>query len=152
MESPSYSGDLGPVKKKSNIGCIIGGIVAGLCLCCGIGAFALFQVGKNAMSGAGNMLGCGNTLSDYRDAMIKYAKKHNGKLPPAATWQDDVKPFLVRSHLPPLLQGDKGVTDPDEYCDSTGSSVSFNTDYGPKRGTDHIVRSVRLWKKQIWKV
>ncbi len=130
MESPSYSG---PVKKKSNVGLIVGIIVAVLFLCCGVGGFGLFKGFKSVLGGASPMFVCGTSMSDYRDAIIAYSKKHGGKLPPAATWEDDVQPFLTHTKIPKILQGDRPVSTGDEVCDATvPSEIYYNSSLAGK--------------------
>lgn len=45
------------------------------------------------------MVSCGIAYEEVREAMFAYAKDHDGKLPNAATWEDDVRPYFAKVDL-----------------------------------------------------
>jgi hypothetical protein len=57
----------------------------------------------------GKMFGCAMNGDLARKAVLAYALDHEGKFPPAATWQDDVKPYYERLYNKLLSQ--KGYKD-----------------------------------------
>lgn len=94
----SYPPPFNPAPPKGNsntkVILIILGLVAFLCLG-GIVAMGLF--GWNVFKkGIAPIAGCGLGFDNIRTAMKDYAKEHGDKLPPAATWQDDVRPYLIK--------------------------------------------------------
>jgi hypothetical protein len=129
MEPPVYSDQ---VKKKSNVGLIVGLVVAGVFLCCGLLGFGAYFGIKSAVKVASPMLGCSSSLADFRDAVVAYAKKHDGKLPPAKTWEDDVRPYLVHTKMPDILQGASPKA-ADESCDPAApSEIVYNSSLAGK--------------------
>jgi hypothetical protein len=119
-----------PGRKKSNVGLIVGIVVAVLFLCCGFLGFAGYTGFKSVTKMAGKMFQCGNTMADYRDAMVAYSKKHDGKLPPAKNWMEDIKPYLKSTKIPGILASEpvgEGV------CDATlPSAICYNSDVAGK--------------------
>jgi len=94
METPPQ---YAPPRKKSNTGLIIGLILGGIGICC-IGGIAvmIFGVGwffKNVSPMAECML----NYEVVRESMTTYANEHDGKLPSAATWQDELAPYVQRA-------------------------------------------------------
>ncbi len=64
-----------------------------LCVICGIGLFFMVRSVMNAGMG---LVSCSMNGDLARDAVLAYALDHDGKLPNAATWQDDVRPYYER--------------------------------------------------------
>lgn len=124
MESPpQFPG----APKKSNTGLILGGIALAVVVCCcgvcGVGGY----FGKNLMQDAGGIVGCSASIEMHRDALLAYAAKHGGKMPAAAKWQDELKPFLKSN---PDLKGApfEIPTADDAFCDKkAGTSLTLNT-------------------------
>ncbi len=63
------------------------------CVICGIGGFFMFRTVMDAGMG---LVSCSMNGDLARDAVLAYALDHDGKFPPAATWQDDVRPYYER--------------------------------------------------------
>ena len=125
MESPpQYSG----APKKSKTGLILGIVALGVVLCCCGGGAGLLFLGRGVMGKAFGLVECSVALSQQRDAVVAYAAKHGGKLPPSASWQNDIKPYIV----PMSEQGKKGdlihiPTVEEDVCDrGSGTSISYN--------------------------
>lgn len=93
MESPPpYM----PPAPKRNTGLIVGLIIGGIVLCCVlpvglIGGFGYWAFGK-----AKPLVACTMAFTNVRDSVLDYAHDHNGKLPKAATWMDDVRPYYTK--------------------------------------------------------
>jgi len=86
-----------PPKKKTNTGLIVGIVIGAVLLCCitpmallGGGIYWLFGKGKELVQ-------CSSAFRDARDGMKMYADEHNGKLPPAETWQDDITTYYQKA-------------------------------------------------------
>lgn len=134
MEAPPTQPYYQP-KKKSSVGIILI-IIAAVCgLCCigivGIGAFGYKIFGQ--MKGS---IGCGFAAAEYRDAIVLYAKDHDGKLPNAETWQDDVAKYLSKVTTTANGDGRKMLDIPgpnDNFCDRVHSTgLAFNLDLSGK--------------------
>ena len=121
--------------KKSKTGCILGGIALVIVLCCCGGGGALYYFGRGAIGKAMDLVGCSVSIEQHRAALVAYAAKHGGKLPPAAKWQDDVKAFVK----PMEGQNDPGqpftLPGPDaDYCDASGNTgLTYNRDLAGKK-------------------
>lgn len=86
-----------PPRKKSNTGLIVGIIIGAVVLCCMVpigllvgGGFWIFNKGKEIIQ-------CSSAFRDARDGLRMYAADHNGKLPPAETWQDDTISYYQKA-------------------------------------------------------
>jgi hypothetical protein len=85
-----------PPRKKSNTGLIVGLVIGGVFLCC-IGPIALLVGGGFWVFGkTKGLIQCTYAFRDVRDGIRMYAADHNGKLPPADTWQDEVAPYYEK--------------------------------------------------------
>ncbi len=96
METPP---PYAPPRKKSNTGLIIALVLGGIAVCC-IGGVGLLIGGGflmfNKVKGFAN---CAISYEEVRQAVDAYTKDHNGTLPKAETWQDDVKPYLTQVNI-----------------------------------------------------
>lgn len=92
METPPYA----PPRRKSNTGLIIGIVVGVLVLCCILPVALIGGAGVWGFSKAKSMVECAVNIKDVRDSLIRYADDHEGKLPPAASWQDDIGPYFTK--------------------------------------------------------
>ncbi len=63
------------------------------CIVCAIGGFFMFRTVMDAGMG---LVSCSMNGDLARDSVLAYALDHDGKLPNAATWQDDVRPYYER--------------------------------------------------------
>jgi len=135
MESPPpYM----PAPKKSNTGLIIGLIIGGVFLCCvlpiglmGGGAFWVFNKAKGIVQ-------CGMAFQNVKNGVLKYAAAHDGKLPKAETWQDDVKRYYAESMTPKDQAGPFEQMSPDgdwgcKESDGTMTGIAFNSDLSGKK-------------------
>lgn len=74
-------------------------IILGLALFCVIGFVALGFFGLSfAKRVAGPIAGCVISFEAAREGILEYAKDHDGRLPKAETWQDDIRSY-VSKHL-----------------------------------------------------
>jgi hypothetical protein len=84
-------------RKKSNTGLIVGLVIGGVLLCC-ITPVALLGGGILwGLNKAKPLAQCLFAFKDVRDGLRLYAADHDGKLPPVATWQDDVAPYYEKA-------------------------------------------------------
>jgi hypothetical protein len=91
-EAPNYNPG---VPKKSNTGLIIGIVVGVLVLCCGlptIGSMLLFGKVKD---GIGGLAACASNSETLSNALKSYAAANDGKIPPAASWKQDLSKYMV---------------------------------------------------------
>jgi len=134
MPNEGYAG-----APKSNTG----KIVLIVCLVIGIPCLALLGVctyfGFKVVREAFPVAGCGISMEFMREAAQDYAHEHDGKLPPAATWQADLKPYLKKAisankeDLGPIK-----IVNPDSsiwVCadhDTTKTGISYNSEVAGK--------------------
>ncbi|MCC6686297.1 MAG: hypothetical protein IT205_04850 [Fimbriimonadaceae bacterium] len=139
-----------PVKGKNTLLWIILGL-AGFCiLLCALGGFFGFRFFQGVAGKAVNMVACSVDLQAARAAIKKYAEAHNGKLPPARTWQDSVKQYF-KTERDKLEESDieeaRGMgidvklSDPDGVwgCRLDGGKIQafvFNEELGDKKISD----------------
>jgi hypothetical protein len=139
MESPPpYM----PTKKKSNTGLIIGLVLGGIAICC-IGGVALVGFfGLNFVKNTiGPMAECVMNYEYVDRALKKYTAEHDGKLPSAATWQDELTPYVEKE-----TEHDRGKTGPFKVLDPRGTwgcgtaaeqtGMAFNESVNGKTLTD----------------
>lgn len=81
--------------KKSNTGLIIGIVLAVCAVCCIGGVVAIGGLGFLGFKAAAPMIECTVGMEETRTAILAYAQANDGKLPNAATWQQDIRPHLV---------------------------------------------------------
>jgi hypothetical protein len=123
--------------KKSNTGLIIGLIIGGVAICC-IGPLLLLGGGAwFGFKSVGPMVTCAMAIEDVQKAMLKYADDHNGHLPKAETWQDDIKPYYVKESKKNDKEGNPFKVMPAEGnwgCDAGGTTTgfAFNSDLSDK--------------------
>lgn len=70
-------------------------LVAVVAFCC-LASVGIFFAGKSLIQTGTSLASCAINAEMARDATIAYAMEHDGKLPNAATWQDDIKPNYTR--------------------------------------------------------
>jgi|GEM_PF-1220205 len=74
---------------------------------CILGGFFLTTMFKQGVKTLGSnivpMVSCAYSYEQARDALLQYARDHDGKLPPAETWEDAVRPYFSKlvKDLPP---------------------------------------------------
>ena len=123
--------------KKSKTGLIIGGIALAIIVCCcgvcGVGGF----FGRKVFGKALGLVECSIAMGQQRDALLGYATA-KGKLPAAANWQDDIKPYVVKSKEQEDASGIVTIpTVNDGFCDRNGdTSISFNVALAGKKVAD----------------
>lgn len=119
--------------KKSNTGLIIGLVLGGIAICC-VGGVAVLGFGMfNLFKGAKPMVECMMNYGFVDQALESYQRDHSGKLPPAASWQTELAPYLdkelanMKKEAGPFKvidpNGDWGCTD-----GNTKTGMAFNTE------------------------
>jgi hypothetical protein len=104
---PPYHPDMPRPAKKSNTGLIIAIVIGAVALMCivpiVIAGFAMFGVYKSAKP----TIECFAAFDHVRQAIKDYAKDNDGKLPSAATWEDDIRPYFKK-----VAESDRGEMGP----------------------------------------
>lgn len=123
--------------KKSKTGVILGGIALAIVLCCcGCGG-AFFYFGRGLVGNAFGMIGCSMAVDQQRDALLAYAEKHGGKLPPASGWQDSIKPYVVERRQSKEEMPFSVPSVSEDYCDKTAeTSITYNSAIAGKKLAD----------------
>lgn len=90
---------------------------------------------------------CAVGFEELRAALLDYAKDHDGKLPKASTWQDDVKPYYAKVRLgteqskdvPKGFEIKKFPLDADWGCkisDTEMTGIAFNKELSEMKLSD----------------
>jgi len=85
-----------PTRQKPKTGLIIGIVLGVLFVCCGLPSLLFVGAGIWAVDKGKGFIGCTLAFSTVKKAVVQYAEANGGKLPTAATWQDDVRPFYAK--------------------------------------------------------
>ena len=128
-----------PQKRKSNA--LVWWIVGIACLCCVVPGLLLGGAsiwGLNKFKGLG---GCTLAYNDLSKAIQAYEADHDGKLPHANNWQDEVRSYYRKAMTSANDRGPLSEMSPegDWGCmDSEGgmSGMAFNTDVSGKKLVD----------------
>ena len=101
---------------------------------------------QTAVLGEVSLTGAGATFPKplYEKWASEYAKAHDGKLPPAATWQDDIAPYYLidktGKKIPSVPILDFGNPSRDLGCaadaGSPATGMAFNSDLAGKTVTE----------------
>lgn len=132
----------GPVPgKKNNTPLILVIIFVAFACVCVLPAVLLYNVGKFALKEGLPMAQCGIAFEHVREALEEYAKEHDGTLPKAATWQDDVRPYYrkiaekAKDELGPIEP--MGADEPWGCTQESGmTGIAFNEALGGKKLAD----------------
>ena len=89
---PSYTSQ----KPKSNSNTALFVILGLIAVCCVGGVILVFVVGGGLFKQALGVGGCTIEFKAARDAVLDYAQAHNGKLPDADKWQDEVRQYYSK--------------------------------------------------------
>lgn len=134
-----------PPQRKDRTGLIILFIILGLIGFCVIGVIALGFFGFSmAKKVGGPMIGCAINFEAARESIMEYAKEHEGKLPNAATWMDDVRPYIAKhlkkdAEATKLFDAKVMSENGDWGCEGENSKMTgmaFNADLSGKLLTD----------------
>lgn len=127
-----------PAPRKSNTALIVGIVLACVLIPC-IGLIVVGAMGFNFFKQTiGPLATCGIGFEMVRTSILDYAQANGGKLPPAATWQDDVRPFYAKLSPDEYGPFEKMSADGDWGC-KTGNSmtgIAYNSDLAGKLLTD----------------
>lgn len=85
-----------PPKRKRNTALIVWLIIGGVVLCCLLPIGLLIGFGPGLFKNAVSFAGCAASFVEIRDSIRDYSADHKGKLPPAETWQDAVRPYYQK--------------------------------------------------------
>jgi hypothetical protein len=130
MESPP------PYKKKSNTGLIVGIVIGAVLLCCVVPGALMLGGGLFLFGKVKGIATCGMAYDDMGKALTQYAGAHNGKLPNAKTWQNDLRPYYEKiSAQRPREAGIEIMSATGDWsCKNDGvtTGFAFNTDVSGK--------------------
>lgn len=68
---------------------------------------------RSVMDAGMGLVSCSINGDLARDAVLAYALDHEGKLPDAKSWQDDIKPYYERLYQ--KMMGDKDIKEMPEF-------------------------------------
>jgi len=132
-----------PVQASSNSGktCLIVAIVViAFCLVAIIAGGMFFS---NMFGQVMSAAGCMSTFSATENALKAYALEHNGKLPPAKTWMQDIEPYYRRLYEKQVKTDESKffkMIPPGQVLECTWDNkktgIAFNSDLGGKRIKD----------------
>lgn len=141
METPPQ---YAPPRKKSNTGLIIALVLGGIAVCC-IGGVALlgffgFNFFKNTIA---PMAECAINYEIVHKSMLAYTKDHEGTLPAASKWQDELAPYVEKELAAQNTEGNPfKLLDPKgEWSCTTGTKktgMAFNSEFDGKKLADAI--------------
>jgi hypothetical protein len=130
-------------RKKSNTPLIITIVVICVLVPC-IGLIGLGYLGYGVWQKVAPMAGCAMAFDEVRKGIQDYADDHDGKLPNAATWQADVKKYVITA-----MREDAQQRGPIKAMDVNGpwgcaptsdrephTGMAFNTDVSSKKIAD----------------
>ena len=127
-----------PKNNTTKVVLIVLGIVFGLCaLLSAVLGFFLCKGWKEA----GPLVGCAITLEGVAKATREYARAHEGKLPNAATWQDDIKTYYVawrgkNKDVGPFSSADPSGNMPCIATEDVHTGIAYNLDLSGKKIAD----------------
>jgi hypothetical protein len=121
-------------KKKSSLGVVLLLLFFGFIFCCGLPTFLFMKRGIAAYNSVSPIVGCSINFSTVQAAIRRYATDHEGKLPPAKTWQTDIRHYMLGSTKNPMLklwerQGPWMCTDPK----GRETGIAFNSALAGKK-------------------
>ena len=93
---PPFSPSGPPARKKNNTALILLIVFVGFGLVCVLPGFFILRALSSGFQQVLPMAECGMAFEDVRTAVMDYAKDHDGALPNAETWQDDVRPYYKK--------------------------------------------------------
>ncbi|MEZ0326706.1 MAG: hypothetical protein ACAH95_12460 [Fimbriimonas sp.] len=133
--------------KKKSTGLIVGLIIGGVLLCCGVPIIGIAIAGFWGFNKIGPIAKCGMSIEALGEAVIAFADDNGGKLPNAATWQDQVKPYYAKEAAKKKnkenpfgmfpVEGEWGC----EAEDNVATGIAFNTALSGKKLADITDRS-----------
>ena len=142
---PPFTPSAPPYQRKDRTVMIVILILVGLLLACGCGVIAIGYFGWGAMKKiAGPIAGCAINFEATRDGILEYARAHDGRLPNAETWQEDVKDYVKRhldraKEVQDVLDAKLMNTENEWGCYLTSTrttGIAFNSDLSGKLLTD----------------
>lgn len=134
---PPFTPPTGAPPRKNNTGLIVAIVLICILVPCA-GLIAVSVLGVNWFKNTiGPLASCAIGFEQVRDSLIEYADKHDGKLPRAETWQDDVRPiYAERVKNPSKEYGPFKPMEPDGdwgcKVDQSMTGIAFNSDLSGK--------------------
>ncbi len=112
-----------PSPRRSSTG-LLWAVVAGVALVCLLPVGALVFLGTRT---AGPALGCAFAGDTIGVSLRDYAAAHGGRLPPAESWQSELRPYYERARGAAGAAGGLALPAPDEGwgCGASGERSAF---------------------------
>jgi hypothetical protein len=129
-------------QKKKSTGLIVGLIIGGVLVCCGLPILALGGAAFWGFNKVGPMAKCGISIELMRNAVVAFADDNGGKLPTAATWQDQIKPYYAKELTRKKVKENPfGTISPEgewgcEAEDNVSTGIAFNAELSGKKLAD----------------
>lgn len=136
-----------PVQRSNNK--LLWGIVIGVVSLCCLGVIGLVVFGYGLVRKAIPLVVCGVRFERVRDAVVAYANEHNGKLPDAKTWEDDIQAELAQSSSKLKeeqrdLGGFKAGEQVGCVFENSTTGIAFNSELSGKKLDDIKDKSIVL--------
>ncbi len=93
---PPFSPPSAPPPKKSNTGLIVALVLCFLAVCCVLPVVVAGFFGFSFFNKMSPLISCEIGFEEAQQAITMYSSEHGGKLPKAATWQDDIRPYFAK--------------------------------------------------------
>ena len=135
---PYYPG----APKKSNTTTVVLIVLGVLAVCCILGIAGLAGGGWFVFNKGKTIAACAMGFEDARRSLEAYATDHNGKLPAAKNWQDEIQPYFAKEaakHPDERKLLGSFPTDGDWGCkneDGNMTGIAFNAELAGKKIND----------------
>lgn len=128
-----------PVKKGNNTALILVVVFVAFSLVCVVPGYFIYKAVSSGFQQVLPVAECAMAFEDLRTAVLDYAEEHEGTLPDAATWQDDVRPYYKK--VVSKADGERGPfkpMDPDmiwgcRVGDGKRTGIAFNVALSGKK-------------------
>lgn len=139
---PSYY----PDSKKSGSKLWLWVLIAVLAFC-GLGAIGVYFLVKSVAGQGIALISCAANADLARNAILAYAKDHDGVLPPAESWQDDIRPNYEK--LYEKLASEMKIKDMPDWLkfDISKPGQVISCSVGPETTTGFAYNSLLAQKK-----
>lgn len=145
---PYYPG----APKKSNTTTVVLIVLGVLAVCCVLGIAGVAGGGWFVFNKGKTIAACAMGFEDARASLEDYAADHNGKLPAAKSWQDEIQPYFAKQaskHADERKLLGSFPTDGVWGCQNDGAEmtgIAFNSELAGKKLSDLPDDSVLLFE------
>lgn len=133
-----------PQQRRSKAPLILLIVAFSLCVICGVGGFFGWQFFRGFANEGLKFVACAANFEAVQRAILDYASANGGKLPKAASWQDDVRKYLkVDKDFEELKDSPfewEAITPDGEWCCNVSgeqkTGICFNEELSGKKLSD----------------